>query len=140
MAEMPGLLTRWESIFKSIEGKLDTLGVHRARIDSLTPEERTFVTRYFQAYVSPVISPLVIDPRHPFPNLRNGAVYLAALGGAGALMAQSVKTLEVIAWPDLGCEAVRRLTVEKMPLTVILDAHGGDLYTSGPAAYLETVK
>lgn len=77
MAEMPGLLTRWESIFKSIEGKLDTLGVHRARIDSLSPEERTFVTRYFQAYVSPVISPLVIDPRHPFPNLRNGALYLA---------------------------------------------------------------
>lgn len=77
MTEMPGLLTRWESIFKSIEGKLDTLGVHRARIDSLTPEERTFVTRYFQAYVSPVISPLVIDPRHPFPNLRNGALYLA---------------------------------------------------------------
>lgn len=77
MAELPGLLTRWESIFKSIEGKLDALGVHRARIDSLTPEERTFVTRYFQAYVSPVISPLVIDPRHPFPNLRNGALYLA---------------------------------------------------------------
>ena len=83
MAEMPGLLTRWESIFKSIEGKLDTLGVHRARVDSLTPEERTFVTRYFQAYVSPVISPLVIDPRHPFPNLRNGALYLACgLDGA----------------------------------------------------------
>ena len=66
---------------------------------------------------------------------RNGAVYLAALGGAGALMAKSVKTLEVIAWPDLGCEAVRRLTVEDMPLTVILDAHGGDLYESGPEAY-----
>ena len=77
MAELPGLLTRWESIFKSIEGKLDTLGVHRACIDSLTPEEHTFVSRYFQAYVSPVISPLVIDPRHPFPNLRNGALYLA---------------------------------------------------------------
>ena len=59
------------------------MGVHRARIDSLTPEERTFVTRYFQAYVSPVISPLVIDPRHPFPNLRNGALYLACgLDGA----------------------------------------------------------
>ena len=77
VAELPGLLDRWESIFKSIEGKLDTLGVHRARVDSLTPEERTFVTRYFQAYVSPIISPLVIDPRHPFPNLRNGALYLA---------------------------------------------------------------
>ena len=70
--------------------------------------------------------------------VRNGAVYLAALGGAGALMAKSVQTLEVIAWPDLGCEAVRRLTVQDMPLTVILDAHGGDLYQSGPAAYLES--
>ena len=77
VAELPGLLDRWESIFQSIEGKLDALGVHRARVESLTPEERTFVTRYFQAYVSPVISPLVIDPRHPFPNLRNGALYLA---------------------------------------------------------------
>ena len=72
--------------------------------------------------------------------VRNGAVYLAALGGAGALMAKSVQTLEVIAWPDLGCEAVRRLTVKDMPLTVILDAHGGDLYQSGPAAYLESRK
>ena len=67
---------------------------------------------------------------------RNGAVYLAALGGAGALMAQSVKSLEIIAWPDLGCEAVRRLEVENFPLTVILDPHGGDLYQSGPQAYL----
>lgn len=72
--------------------------------------------------------------------VRNGGVYLAALGGAGALMAQSVKTLEVIAWPDLGCEAVRRLQVEDMPLTVILDPQGGDLYQSGPAAYLEASK
>ena len=69
--------------------------------------------------------------------VRNGAVYLAALGGTGALMAACVKKLEVICWEDLGCEAVRRLEVEDMPLTVILDAHGGDLYASGPAAYLE---
>ena len=67
--------------------------------------------------------------------VRNGAVYLAALGGAGALMAAAVKQLEVICWEDLGCEAVRRLEVENFPLTVILDAHGGDLYESGPAAY-----
>ena len=67
---------------------------------------------------------------------RTGAVYFAALGGAGALMATSVKTLEIICWEDLGCEAVRKLTVEDLPLTVILDAHGGDLYQSGPAAYL----
>ena len=68
--------------------------------------------------------------------VRNGAVYLAALGGTGALMAASVKKLEVICWEDLGCEAVRRLEVEDMPLTVILDTRGGDLYESGPAAYL----
>ena len=46
--------------------------------------------------------------------VRNGAVYLAALGGAGALMAKSVETLEVIAWPDLGCEAVRRLQFQRL--------------------------
>ena len=71
--------------------------------------------------------------------VRSGAVYLAALGGAGALMAASVKELEVICWEDLGCEAVRRLTVRDLPLTVILDAHGGDLYESGPAAYLSSL-
>lgn len=68
--------------------------------------------------------------------VRNGAVYLAALGGAGALMAASVRSLEIICWEDLGCEAVRKLEVKDFPLTVILDAHGGDLYQSGPAAYL----
>lgn len=68
--------------------------------------------------------------------VKNGAVYLAAIGGAGALMAGSVQSCEIIAWPDLGCEAVRRLVVREMPLTVLLDAHGGDLYQSGPAAYL----
>ena len=71
--------------------------------------------------------------------VRNGAVYVAALGGAGALMCQCVQSLEVIAWPDLGCEAVRRLEVKDMPLTVILDSHGGDLYESGPSAYLESL-
>ena len=68
--------------------------------------------------------------------VRSGAVYLAALGGAGALMAASVEELEVICWEDLGCEAVRKLEVEDFPLIVILDSHGGDLYESGPAAYL----
>ena len=47
--------------------------------------------------------------------VRNGGVYLAALGGAGALMAASVKELEVICWEDLGCEAVRKLEVEDFP-------------------------
>jgi len=72
--------------------------------------------------------------------VKNGAVYLAALGGAGALISACVRELEVICWEDLGCEAVRRLEVADMPLTVILDAHGGDLYESGPAAYLNSLQ
>ena len=67
---------------------------------------------------------------------RNGAVYLAAIGGAGAVTAESVKSLRVICWEDLGCEAVRELRVENMPLTVAIDPVGGDIYEQGPAAYL----
>lgn len=72
--------------------------------------------------------------------VENGAVYLAALGGAGALMAASVASLEIVCWEDLGCEAVRKLTVKDFPLTVILDTHGGNLYESGPAAYLASLQ
>ena len=71
---------------------------------------------------------------------RNGAVYLAAIGGAGALMAGCIKKSEIVCWEDLGCEAVRRLEVENMPLTVIIDSVGGDLYVSGPEAYLASLK
>ncbi len=63
------------------------------------------------------------------------AVYLAAIGGAGALMARCIKQAEVIAYPELGPEAVRRLVVEDMPLFVVNDAHGGDLYEQGRQAY-----
>lgn len=72
--------------------------------------------------------------------LRNGAVYFAAIGGAGALMAQRVKKAEVIAFDDLGAEAVRKLEVEDFPVTVVLDSHGGDLYKEGRNAYLENKK
>lgn len=70
--------------------------------------------------------------------MRNGAVYLAALGGGGALMAEGIDQCEVVAWEDLGCEAVRKLTVTNLPLTVILDSHGGNLYQTGPEAYLQS--
>lgn len=64
-----------------------------------------------------------------------GGVYLAAAGGAGALLASCVETAELVCWEDLGCEAVRRLTVRELPLTVVLDAHGGDWYAEGPARW-----
>ena len=72
--------------------------------------------------------------------VRNGAVYLAAMGGAGALMSQCIRFAEVICWEDLGCEAVRRLEIKDMPLTVAIDSLGGNIYESGPEAYLESLK
>ncbi len=73
---LPPLVKRQNDIVAYIEGELERRDVVRMRADDLVGDDRTFVERYFQAYVSPVISPLVIDPRHPFPNLRNGALYL----------------------------------------------------------------
>ncbi|MFQ8602743.1 MAG: Fe-S-containing hydro-lyase [Anaerovoracaceae bacterium] len=67
---------------------------------------------------------------------RNGAVYMAAIGGAAALMAKHIKSAEVIAFEDLGAEAVRKLYVEDFPLTVVLDSQGGNLYEQGREDYL----
>lgn len=67
--------------------------------------------------------------------LRNGAVYLAAVGGAGALISKAILASEVIAYDDLGTEAIRRLTVKDLPVVVVLDTEGNDLYETAPAAY-----
>ncbi|MDR1892515.1 MAG: FumA C-terminus/TtdB family hydratase beta subunit [Oscillospiraceae bacterium] len=61
---------------------------------------------------------------------RNGAVYLCAVGGAGALYARCVKKCEVIAFEDLGCESVKRLEVEDFPLVVGIDSEGGTLFST----------
>jgi fumarate hydratase subunit beta len=63
------------------------------------------------------------------------AVYFGATGGAGALIAKSVKKAEVIAYEDLGAEALRRLEVEDFPAIVINDVYGGDAYEDGLKAY-----
>lgn len=67
--------------------------------------------------------------------VRNGAVYLCAVGGAGALAARCIKEMQVIAFEDLGCESVKRLYIEDFPLVVCNDAEGGDLFEQGRAAY-----
>jgi len=64
-----------------------------------------------------------------------GAVYFGAIGGAGALLAKCVEASEFVAYEDLGTEAIRRLTVRDMPLTVIIDSKGNDLYKQGRAEY-----
>jgi fumarate hydratase subunit beta len=63
------------------------------------------------------------------------AVYFAAIGGTGALIAKSIKKAEIIAYPELGAEAVLRLEVENFPVAVINDIYGGDLYRQGKAKY-----
>jgi fumarate hydratase subunit beta len=65
-----------------------------------------------------------------------GAVYFGAIGGAGALLAQCIKAAEVIAFEDLGTEAIRRLRVKDFPVVVVIDSEGNNLYQLGREAYL----
>ena len=64
-------------------------------------------------------------------------VYFGAIGGAGALLAKCIKKAELIAYEDLGAEALRKLYVEDMPLVVIIDSEGNNLYEMGKAEYLK---
>lgn len=67
--------------------------------------------------------------------VRNGAVYFAAVGGAGALLSKSIISSEVIAYDDLGTEAIRKLEVRDFPVIVVMDAEGNDLYATATQAY-----
>jgi fumarate hydratase subunit beta len=67
--------------------------------------------------------------------IENGCVYFAAIGGAGALLAQTVVEAEVVAFPELGPEAIYKLTVENFPVTVVIDNKGEDLYKIGKEKY-----
>lgn len=70
----------------------------------------------------------------------NGAVYFGAIGGCGALLSDCIKKAEIVCYEDLGAEAVRRLEVENFPVVVIIDSMGNNLYESGRAAFLDTIK
>jgi fumarate hydratase subunit beta len=72
--------------------------------------------------------------------IRYGAVYFGAIGGAGALLADRVKEAEVIAFGDLGAEAIRRLVVEDFPAVTVIDSKGKDLYEWGRAEYLRSLR
>ena len=67
--------------------------------------------------------------------VRNGAVYFAAVGGAGALLSQRIKSSEVIAYDDLGTEAIRKLYVEDFPVIVVIDSEGNNLYETAIKEY-----
>lgn len=70
----------------------------------------------------------------------HGAVYFGAIGGCGALLSKCIKKAEVIAYEDLGAEAIRRLEVEDFPVVVIIDSEGNNLYESGRKEYLDSLK
>jgi fumarate hydratase subunit beta len=80
-------------------------------------------------------SPEVIDAIK-----RNTGVYFAAIGGAAALMGRSVKKAEIVTYEDLGAEALRRLEVEDLPVVVVIDSEGNNLYEMGQQAYLNSLK
>jgi fumarate hydratase subunit beta len=68
---------------------------------------------------------------------KHGAVYFAAIGGAGALLSSCIKSADVVCYEDLGAEAVRRLVVEDLPVVAVIDSEGNNLYENGRRAYLE---
>lgn len=67
--------------------------------------------------------------------VRNGAVYFAAVGGAGALLSHCIKKAEVVAYDDLGPEAIHKLEVEELPAVVVMDSEGNDLYLTATEKY-----
>lgn len=69
--------------------------------------------------------------------IRNGAVYFAAVGGAGALLSKSIVESEVIAYDDLGTEAIRKLKVENFPVIVVIDSEGNNLYETAITQFME---
>ena len=70
---------------------------------------------------------------------QHGAVYFGAIGGCGALLSKCIRKAEVIAYPDLGAEAIRRLEVEDLPAVVVIDSDGNNLYQTGREEYLKSL-
>ena len=103
------------------------------RMDACTPPllERGLAGMIGKGLRGPAVVQAMME--HP-------AVYFAAVGGAAALMAQCVTSLEVIAWDDLGPESVKRLTVRELPLVVAVDCYGEDAFAKGQKAYLDSLK
>ena len=69
----------------------------------------------------------------------HGAVYFGAIGGCGALLSKCIKKAEIVAYEDLGAEAIRRLEVVDFPVVVIIDAEGNNLYETGRREYLNSL-
>jgi len=71
--------------------------------------------------------------------IRNQGVYFAAIGGAGALIGKSIEEAEIVAYEDLGAEAIRKMEVKDFPVVVVIDSEGNNLYEIGQKQYLNTI-
>ncbi len=99
-----------------------------SRMDPFTPP---LIERGLRAMIGKgKRSPEVIEAMQ-----KHGCVYFGAIEGTAALISHTIQSVEVIAYPELGAEAVRRLQIKDMSVTVINDLHGGDLYIEGPKIY-----
>jgi len=99
-----------------------------SRMDSLTPP---LLDRGLKGMIGKGLrSQAVIDSMK-----KNRAVYFAATGGAAALIARSIKRVEMVAYEDLGAEAVQKMVVEDFPAIVVIDSEGNNLYLTGPEKY-----
>lgn len=94
-----------------------------------------FAPRLLDLGLGAIIGKGEMSPEVQAAMVRNGCCFFAAVGGAGALIAKCIQQADVIAFDDLGCESIKRMRVEDLPLTVALDCHGGNLYRSGREAY-----
>ena len=70
--------------------------------------------------------------------IKNKAVYFAAVGGAGALLSKCIKSSEIVAYDDLGTEAIRKMTVENFPVIVVIDSYGNNLYETAVKNFKES--
>jgi fumarate hydratase class I/fumarate hydratase subunit beta len=98
------------------------------RMDAWTPD-------LLEAGIVATIGKGTRSPEVAAACVATGSVYFAAVGGAAALLARHVTASEVVAWPELGTEALRRVTLERFPVFVAIDTRGGDLYAEAPEAW-----
>ena len=94
-----------------------------------------FAPRLLDLGLGAIIGKGQMSPEVAEALIRNGGCFFAAVGGAGALIARCIEAADVIAFDDLGCESIKRLTVKDLPLTVAMDCRGGNLYETGRRSY-----
>ena len=136
---LPGMYERRESCLRDLEGRLALEGVERVSPDSYTDADLVAVSRRFESSLAPILSPIIIDPRHPFPNLRNDVMYVAcSLEGTdehGMLgIVEVPASAQRIVWLPAGEGRVRYTLVEDVVTSMLGRCFGSYVPTSSAVA------